>query len=729
MKASRLHTLALAAICLFALTSLAIGRRLASDSAPGGVSPAGQLSELAIEAGESGCALGPSPEFQGRPGFGWANKLTPSTYPATLRTITVGFNRGGALIDPDQLFRIVVFLDPEGDGPSNGQQPDATFIGRVRGVDSIMTYNLITPVRIQGGAFVVGVFDDFAVSRLDQSGRSTFPAIFSVPGKSIPPGSESFFTGDSGTVWGRMSDLTIGGQCGVPGSFLIRATVESDPAQTLSATRIKDPEAVEPWAVAIIGGDAYVANYVSDNLTIIKTSDNSFINVPVGDGPGGTPDGPAGIAVTNNVIAGVATTRAYVSLFGSNTIPSKEFPIDYSTVGPGRVQVLGRSSVGGNINTVTQINVGKGPRFPALAGAISAGPQKVYVPCAGSNRVDVIDTLSNLKIKEITVGREPTSCTSGLGGNKVYVTNFGDDTISVIDTTTDLVIKTMRLPQATGGPPLPPPLTNPWNAEVSNANGNLYVTYWGREGDETPNGGIAEFDTCKGEFLRLVIDDTTRGTPPGSAGASGIAASTGPLTRDSATGLTPGAGGGGGGPFGIAGLTVFQNIGTILFTNDGAGTIGVIDARIDQVVSAPPLSVASCPKPRDLGFFSGVLQPSMACVACGQPDSSVLVVSLPGLPENLTNVPVPSGAAIFLDPTLEIDGTGFTPGLHLELIVNGECVAFRKDPKIKKRGTVIIQKGSLVDGRSLSQVLGFTTKVRLVTSDGQVRLANCCGIP
>jgi YVTN family beta-propeller protein len=729
MKASRFHTLALAAICLLALASFAVGRRPSGDSATGGVSPAGVLTELSIEDGQSGCALGPPPDFQGRPGFGWANKLTPSTYPSTLRTITVGFNRAAALVEPDQLFRIVVFLDPEGDGPSNGQQPDATFIARVRGLDTIMTYNLITPVTIQSGAFVVGVIDDFGVSRLDHTGSSTFPAIFSVPGKSMPPGSDSFFTSDGGTFWGRMSGFSSGGQCGVPGSFLIRATVEASPAETLSATRIKDPDAVEPWAVAVLGPDAWVANYVSDNLTVIKTSDNSFINIPLGDGPGGTPDGPSGIAVTNDVIAGVATTRAYISLFGSNTIPSKEFPIDYSTVGPGRVQVLGRSSVGGNINSLTQISVGKGPRFPALAKMGNSLP-KLYVPCAGSNRVDVIDTLSNLKIKEIAVGREPTSCTSGLGGFKVYVTNFGDDTISVIDVRTDLVVKTIRFP---GVDPLPiaigvpPAVLNPWNADISRTNGNLYVTYWGTPGNVTPNGGIVEFDTCRDEFLRRVIDDTTRGTPPGSAGASGIDAPTGPLTRDPATGLTPGAGGGGGGSFGI---TVCGSgfDAPMLFTNDGTGTIGVIDTRIDQVVSAPPLAIAACPKPRDASCLT-VAGKHIAYIACGQPDSSVLVATVPELRENIPGIPVVFGGT-FLG-TLSIGGSGFSPGMRLELIVDGKCLEFRKEPKIKKGGTVMIQKGRLTDGRSIGNGLGFASSrfLRVITPAGDVRLGDCCSIP
>jgi YVTN family beta-propeller protein len=581
-----------------------------------------------------------------------------------------------------------------------------------------MTFNLITPVRIESGSFVIGVIDDFAVSDFDENENATFPALMDVPGKSTPQGTESFFTLDGGTTWGLLSEGLSPGPppCNGAGSFLIRGTVEIGSADVLSATRIEDPDAVEPWAVAVFGGEAIVANYVSDNLTVIKTSDNSFTNVPVGDGPGGTPDGPAGVSMLN--IASANAVRAYVSLFGSNTIPSKEFPIDYSTVGPGRIQVLART-IAGTFVPVSQISVGKGPRFPA----IGVGG-KLYVPCAGSNRVDVIDTAANVKIKEIIVGLEPTSCAAGLGGSKVYVTNFGDDTLSVIDSRTDQVIKTIRLPQVSGEPPLPPDLTHPWNAEVSRSNGNLYVTYWGERGGISPNGGIAEFETCNDQFLRLIVDDTTRGTPSGSDGASGIEAPAAPLERDSETGLTPEAGGGGGGDFGIAGCASR----TMLFTNDGLGIIGVFDSLIDQVVSSPPLSITSCPKPRDAAC-TRVGDKHLAYVACGQPDSSVLVVSIPQLPENISNLPTISSPALFLDSSLLISGTGFLEGTRVELIVNGQCAGFRKGAKIKKLGTRIIQNGKLTDGRSLSEVLGSTSAIRLITRDGEVRLVSCCAIP
>src|SRR5256885_6381741 len=54
--------------------------------------PAGALTELSIDDGQGNCAAGTGPSLNGR-GFGWANKLTPASYPATLRAVTIGFNR------------------------------------------------------------------------------------------------------------------------------------------------------------------------------------------------------------------------------------------------------------------------------------------------------------------------------------------------------------------------------------------------------------------------------------------------------------------------------------------------------------------------------------------------------------------------------------------------------------------------------------------------------------
>jgi len=695
------------------------------------VEPTGALTELAIDDGAATCATGPPEALRGNPGFGWVNKLTPTTYPATLRKITIGFNRSGSPLPDvkrDALFTIVVFKDPEMDGPANNQEPDVAFTGRVRGVaDSIMTFNLVSPVTIEQGSFVVGV--------LDEIGNDVeFPALFDVPGTSNPPGTESFVTFNGGALWRTFRDtLSPDSTCG-PGSFLIRATVEADPVEVLAVTEtLEDPLAVEPWGVAVNTGpsatlndDVFVTNYVSDNVTIIKRSNDSIQNLPVGDGPGGTPDGPFG------VVRQQLDPTTYVTLFGSNTVPTKEFAVDYATVGDGRVAVLTRASANAPFAVSATINVNKGPRFPSLS---SGNGQRLYVPCGGADTVDIINTSTNLKVGEVAVGDDPSSCTTSISGSKIYVTNFGDGTISVIDAKAEQKIKDIQLP------PIPQPAgsnqsraINPWRGAISPANGNLYVTYWGAEGNAAPNGVIAEIDTCADEFLRFIIDDTTAGTAAGSAGASSIPSPIAPLERDPASGLTPGAGGGGGGPFGIASLSPRFVLGAftindplMLFTNDGKGFVGVIDTRVDQVVSAPPLAVATCPKPRQLALVRDAAGGRItAYVACGQPDNSVLVVSLP----NTTFMSdLPSSVeinTIVTSDSLLIKGRELTADVRIELLTadSTSCLTFERPPKIKKRGKKLLLKGPLTDGRRLSEVFsqGAFVILRITLPDGTTRL-------
>ncbi len=690
--------------------------RVSATAAPD-VNPAAALVELSIDnassdASSTGCAFGlsiPPDVPRSSVQFSWANKLTPLTYPATLRAVTVGLNRAGPLgseVLPDQLYRVAIFVDPESDGPANGQAPDATFLLRARGRETVLTSNLAVPLTITGGSFVVAVIDEFKIAGT--------PAMYDPPGKSTPPGSDSFISSDGGGHWFRVSDLTFSGQgqCSRPGSFFIRATVETSAVDPFTITKIKDPAAVEPWDVSASNGVALVTNYVSDNLTVINPLNNTFQNIPLGDGPGGTADGPFGVVgPVFTFVNGVAQARAYVTLFGSNTIPSKEFPIDYSTVGEGRVVVLNQNTDNTLTPSVT-INVGKGPRYPAFVSR-GSNNRKLYVPCGGANRVDVINTATNSKIAEIPVGLDPSSCTVGLGGAKLYVTNFGDGTISVIDTATDRKIKdipapSVPVPQPFGSTPatVNVPLTNPWRGAISTVNGNLYVTYWGSAGNVFPNGAIAVFDTCKDEFLRATLDDQTRGTPAGSSGATGIAAPTAPLVRDSATGTTLEAGGGGGGPFGIVSSGGSH---PMVFTNDGAGVIGMLDTRIDQVVSVPLDGLKMCAKPRGVAITNdpSLILPMpptgipnrLAIVACGQPDNDVLLVRVPPVQtQPIGSFPVIN--SVSLDSPLRIIGSGFVAGDHLEAVdlSTGTCLTFIKKVKIKKNGTVLLQKGRLSNG-------------------------------
>jgi YVTN family beta-propeller protein len=707
------------------LSGSGIRLRPTSIVSAGTVRPAGESSELAIDDGNGECALGPPDSIKGKPGFGWVNKLTPTSYPATLRSLTIGFERSLIIsgVRPDSLYRIVVYLDPEGDGPGDGQPPDATFIGRVRGTDQIMTFNLITPLTVQKGSFAVGAIDEFGIA--DK------PALFDTPGKSTPPGSDSFFTLDGGGFWRKLSDGIANSPTCSPGSWLIRATVETGTVEPLVITKIKDPAAVEPWGVGRLDAEMVVANLVSDNVTIIDTANNTFKSIAIVD-PGacatcGPPFGPFGVA------GATGRDKVYDTLFGSNTVPSKEFPVDYSTVMTGRVAVLTRQSDGSYTQSLIR-NIGKGPRFPAIA----AG--KLYVPCGGANRVDVINTANDQKVAEISVGQDPSSCAASLGGSKIYVTNFGDGTVSVIDTRTDKKIKDIPAPSiqfplhiGPSPPTLPRPsiAQNPWTGVVSVSNGNLYVTYWSStSGDVVPNGALVEFDTCKDVFVRAIIDDTTRGTEPGSTGASGLPAPTTALVRDPATGKTLQAGGGGGGPLGIDvcdPTLIPVKASAIVFTNDALGIIGVIDARIDQVISAPPIALASCPKPR--GVFctnvpplrSSPNPPNFAFVACGQPDNAVLVFKIPDLTENIPNIPVIETFSI--DDVSRIRGRGFANfGLRIEVAHNGLCLTFNKDPLIKKNGKVVVQKGTLSDGTGLGDEFNDGAIIRIINPDGSARV-------
>jgi YVTN family beta-propeller protein len=388
-----------------------------------------------------------------------------------------------------------------------------------------------------------------------------------------------------------------------------------------------------------------------------------------------------------------------VTLFGSNTIPSKGVAVDYSNVEPGRVQLL-RRDPDGTYRPLTQVGVGKGPRFPAVL----LGQCKLYVPCGGSDSVDVIDTSTDQKIKEIPVGRDPSSCTVSIDESKLYVTNFGDGTVSVIDTKTDTKIKDIPAPRVLTGEERV--VQYPWRSAVSGSNGNLYVAYWGTTGGIGTDGAIVEIDTCTDDVIRVISDDSTRGTRPGN-----------PAVTDS------------GGPFGLASCRP-----AVFFTNDGLGLVGLLDARIDRIISPAQSGLASCAKPRGIGCLlvqagnpPNATFERIAYVACGEPDNEVLIIRSPDLPEDIPNVPVIE--SFDYGRTIKIGGKGLMPGARVELILGGSpgCLTFTQEPKVKKGGTLLIQKGKLTNGRKLKPDFNEEDEAiifRIVNPNGAVRLVN-----
>src|SRR5205085_1212718 len=165
----------------------------------------------------------------------------------------------------------------------------------------------------------------------------------------------------------------------------------------------------------------------------------------------------------------------------------------------------------------------------------------------------------------------------------------------------------------------------------------------------------------------------------------------------------------------------------LVFTNDGAGVVGMLDTRIDQVVSVPLAGLAMCAKPRgvavgDAPSNSLPIPPAglpnrRALVACGQPDNAVLVVSVP--PEQAQPI---AGLPVFdsfeVSDVVRLSGSGLDNGDHIEVLdlSTGACLTFNKPVKIKKNGTVLLQRGVLSNGQSPGS-LGSNLVIRFVHRD------------
>jgi hypothetical protein len=205
----------LCALCAFVvlipLVPSGAAQKLQSEPA-GTIKPATSVL-LSIDDGIASEGLGGS----GDPGFGWVNLLKPDTYPATLQEVQVAFNNSQRGMSKGSPIRIVVYIDPEADGPNRGQRPDLFFSVTSNNPGSYERYTLPQTLTINSGAFVVGALDSIFVAEL--------PALIDVPGTILPAGSRSFFTVDNAQTYSRV-DQTFPGFGLSPGSWLVRAVVD-----------------------------------------------------------------------------------------------------------------------------------------------------------------------------------------------------------------------------------------------------------------------------------------------------------------------------------------------------------------------------------------------------------------------------------------------------------------------------------------------------------------------
>ncbi|MEU2113529.1 beta-propeller fold lactonase family protein [Streptomyces sp. NPDC019507] len=161
---------------------------------------------------------------------------------------------------------------------------------------------------------------------------------------------------------------------------------------------------------------AYVANNVSDNVSVIDTATNTVaVTIPVGDGSRGvgvTPDG----------------TRVYVANLSSDTVSV----IDTAT---NTVSVIDTAT-----NTVTAtVPVGNLP----FGVAVTPDGTRAYVANELDDTVSVIDTATHTVLATVPVGTQPAGVAVTPDGTRAHVANLSSDTVSVIDTATRTVTATV----------------------------------------------------------------------------------------------------------------------------------------------------------------------------------------------------------------------------------------------------------------------------------------------
>ena len=156
------------------------------------------------------------------------------------------------------------------------------------------------------------------------------------------------------------------------------------------------------------GTFAYVANNSSDNVSVVRTSDNTVVaTVAVGSRPQDvavTPDGAVAY-VTNNGSHNVSVLRT-----SDNTV-------------------------------VATVAVG------LLPGGVAVTPDGnfAYVTNFGSDNVSVLRTSDNTVVATVAVGFAPLDVAVTPDGSFAYVTNFFSDNVSVIRTSDNTVVATVAV--------------------------------------------------------------------------------------------------------------------------------------------------------------------------------------------------------------------------------------------------------------------------------------------
>jgi predicted alpha-1,2-mannosidase len=167
-----------------------------------------------------------------------------------------------------------------------------------------------------------------------------------------------------------------------------------------------------PDGMVVTGGDLFVANNNSDNVTVIDTATNAVIKT-IGVG-----------SIAADVAATPDGKTVWVSNFGDGTVQ----PIDVATLTAG-----------------PPVSVGSQPERLA----VSPDGSQLWVANQGSGTVSDVSLATGTVTRTITVGAAPFGVAVTPDSGKVLVTNGGSNSVSVIDAATGSVTATV----ATGSDP------------------------------------------------------------------------------------------------------------------------------------------------------------------------------------------------------------------------------------------------------------------------------------
>ncbi|MFE5541229.1 beta-propeller fold lactonase family protein [Streptomyces sp. NPDC056492] len=217
---------------------------------------------------------------------------------------------------------------------------------------------------------------------------------------------------------------------GLAGSLSVIDTADNTVTSTIDVG--DDPNGV---AVSPDGNRVFVANRLSDTVSLVVPAAGGSVSVPVGDNPVGVAVSPDG-------------TRAYVT----NTISNNMTVITADTIPP---------------SVIATVHVGTRPQDVAIA----PNGTRAYVANLLDGTVAVVDTTTNTLLDSIPVGQLPQGVAVSPDGARVYVTNFGDGTVSVIDTATAAVRFTIPIGND----------TSPADVAVSRDGTRAYVADFGSD--------------------------------------------------------------------------------------------------------------------------------------------------------------------------------------------------------------------------------------------------------